>query len=317
MSWYKYNNFQWRNLVLLSLAISLLMVAFFRNSKTQIESVTLPNQLKSINQSHDSKYEIRLKLKMKNMVEKLNSKAPAQSLDYTFDKSAYWIIARKGKIVYQKGKAPSVNLTHGWQKHFMLGAYMGKTNPGVFESKCLKLIQQPISYEEFISQQLRLHSIQIGFNNIAYCYIEKNSYSILVVLDPNPLALKKHDLIKLPLSNPTVDFSLQALLISLFIFGLLMYFLALKLNNLGKKIEDKKNLNLNMKLKSERGLAIKEKKERKRLARENFKQDKTLLIESHKEEIQAIRENMRSEFEAAKSKEEKKKIRMTLRLLIK
>ena len=76
-----------------------------------------------------------------------------------------------------------------------------------------------------------------------------------------------------------------------------------------QKIEDKKNLNLNMKLKSERGLAIKEKKERKRLARENFKQDKTLLIESHKEEIQAIRENMRSEFEAAKSKEEKKKIK--------
>ncbi len=222
MSWYKYNNFQWHNLMLLSLAISLLMVAFFRNSKTQIESVTLPNQSKYINQSHDSEYEIRLKLKMKNMVEKLNSKAPAQSLDYTFDKSAYWIIARRGKIVYQKGKAPSVNLTHGWQKHFMLGAYMGKTNPGVFESKCLKLIQQPISYEEFISQQLRLHSIQIGFNNIAYCYIEKNSYSILVVLDPNPLALKKHDLIKLALSNPTVDFSLQALLISLFIFGLLV-----------------------------------------------------------------------------------------------
>ena len=83
-----------------------------------------------------------------------------------------------------------------------------------------------------------------------------------------------------------------------------------------QKIEDKKNLNLNMKLKGDRELAIKEKKERKKIARENFRQEKTMLIESHKEEIQAIRENMRSEFEVAKSKEDKKKIKESYKLKI-
>ena len=76
-----------------------------------------------------------------------------------------------------------------------------------------------------------------------------------------------------------------------------------------QKIEDKKNLNLNMKLKGDRELAVKEKKERKKVAREKFKQDKKILIESHKEEIQAVRNNMRFEIEAAKSNEDKMKIK--------
>ncbi len=222
MSWYKYKNFEWLNLLLLSVVVSLLVIAFFRNSETQIESVTITSESKQSTPSNQAEYENRLKKKMEEIIDRLNSKVPAKSLDYTFDSSAYWVIARKGKIMHQSGKKPNLRLTTGWQKHFMLGAYLGRTNPEVFESKCLRLLQQPISYEEFANQQLQLHSIQIGFNNIAYCYLEKNSLSILVILSPNPLSQESYKLKKLPLSNPTVDFSFQALLISLLIFALLV-----------------------------------------------------------------------------------------------
>lgn len=183
MNWFRYNNFNLWTISRLTLLIYLLALAFLHNSELQLEFASdkyfwQPNTKNS--------FDSLLKNQMLNIVNQLDSNTAPQKIEYPRSYNASWYVAYKGIIQHKINPNENLRLTKNWETHFMLGAYMGKKSPSIFEAKSMTFLQQPISYDSFITKQNQLISMQIGMDNIAYSYIEKNKYSVLVLFDKNP-----------------------------------------------------------------------------------------------------------------------------------
>ena len=156
------------------------------------------------------------------LLDQLHNQSNVSQLRYPYIKNAYWIVARNGYLIYETGTLSNLGLTQNWQKHFMLGAHIGSRNPKVFETKSLTLVQQPISYEEFLKQQFKLRSLQIGFHNVAYCYAQKNRYSILVLFNSNPREWAIPKIKKVSINYPTISSDLNIILLCLIVILILI-----------------------------------------------------------------------------------------------
>ena len=191
----------------------------------QINSVSL--EKKEISEQSERKpFEKKLESEMKSLLNQLQAQSNASQLRYPYKDTAYWLVARNGKIIYETGLPPDVGLIKNWQKHFMLGAHVGNRNPNVFESKSLTLIQQPISYDEFIRQQFKLRGLQVGFHNLAYSYAQRNSFSLLVVFKSNPQAWLAPKVEHAIISYPSINFDSKT--ISLGVIATVLLFLLQK-----------------------------------------------------------------------------------------
>ena len=96
----------------------------------QINSVSLEKKEIS-EQSEKKSFDKKLESEMKSLLNQLQAQSDASQLRYPYRDTAYWLVARNGKIIYETGLPPNVGLIKNWQKHFMLGAHVNR-NPNVF-----------------------------------------------------------------------------------------------------------------------------------------------------------------------------------------
>lgn len=218
MNWFRYNNFNVWTVSKLTLLIYLLTLAFLHNSELQIE---FASDKSFFQPDTEESFENLLKKQMVAIVNQLESDSEPESIIYPQNYNASWYIAHKGIIQYKITQKSNLRLTQNWEKHFMLGAYMGKKSPSVFEAKSMNFLQQPISYNDFIGKQNQLQSMQVGMDNIAYSYIEKNKSSVLVVFGKNPKSEEKIEFKKIQIitnESPIKVHAKQALIFSLLFF---------------------------------------------------------------------------------------------------
>lgn len=225
MRWFHYNNFSLIKIIQLTVLIFFLVLIFIQN--TQLQTEFLADKI-YFEAPPEPTLELELKQKMTSLLADLNADKRPENLSYPNYQNAYWYIAQKGLVQFRKGNLPDLQLAENWEKHFMLGTYMGQRSDSIFETKSMSFLREPISYSDFISNQNQLQSMQVGMRNIAYSYAEQNKYSILVVFSENPLQhkIEKLNILKLKSNESKFYLSLQkALLISalFFIFVFLLH----------------------------------------------------------------------------------------------